>query len=891
MKAVLTPLFAALIFLSSAENARAEDGVWKAVDYNGKARWTAAFTVQGGKVVSGKLSTICDPNICNNQTYSQECSVGGFAEDKPLTDTFIGCSGWRDLRGNLFDTMQSDGESKNAGAANLKFLTGRDLEMFEAETQKPENQVSMNVDGANVSFSKLTTREYAPRIAEILAAEEAEKQRLAAAAEKQRLAQEAAERERLVAEQAERERLAAEKVEQERLAAAAAKKKRQAAARAKKKRLAAAAAKKKKLAAAKAEKAKLAAAKENAEKERLAKAKKQKMAAAKLKAEAKKKKQSAEIGIKTADQAKQFSADLQSFVQKHPDKIDALKLAEFFAPSQGEVAAGSFGAKGSNFGKLTAIMSENKAFKAYRSAAVKARAAKQVEQKKLALGKISDGVKTMKTTIAKNPLAANAFGLIKLVKQYEKVSDKEPLSTLESAVTALGDQMVKLGVKPPFAHRVAERAAKEKAEKTRMAKEAAENAERGRLAKLKAEAEKKKLAAAPARAEKPAALAPQAQPAATAAAPPKLCLPRTKHSHAAVSGKCSDAYGAGDYATVLREWQPKATGGNAPAQFNLGQLYRRGQGVKKDYDVSVKWYTKAAEHGLAIAMSNLGHMMTTKGIRASGRRDIRPNVKAALEWYKRAVDHGYTKANLYIARIYERGGFEFQADIEKAIKWYKVAAKQGWVYAQRRLGWIFRSGEQIREDMAESTKWYLMAAEKNDPTAEFYLGVDAKDDATKLKWLRRSVKHGGGNDAKKQLAKAERDIARKAAAKKTAEENAKPEVQLKNGYSRYMFIQGCYDIRKSYLVKYLSDEQMAAAKVSIKEFENHYKSKYKNIDTGAAWEQATAAFEKEFGNTFRTLSSIPDYNKQTKASCQLEHMALTSFRAPGAKAKKKKKDF
>jgi len=284
---------AALILVSAVPEARAQsggDGVWKAVDYNGKARWTAAFTVQGGKVVSGKLSTICDPNICNNQTYSQECSVGGFAEDKPLTDTFIGCSGWRDLRGNLFDTMQSDGESKNAGAANLKFLTGRDLEMFEAETQKPENQGSMNVDGANVSFSKLTTREYAPRIAEILAAEEAEKQRLAAAAEKQRLAQEAAERERLVAEQAERERLAAEKVEQERLAAAAAKKKRQAAARAKKKRLAAAAAKKKKPAAAKAEKAKLAAAKENAEKERLAKAKKQKKDAAKSKSRGEEKK-------------------------------------------------------------------------------------------------------------------------------------------------------------------------------------------------------------------------------------------------------------------------------------------------------------------------------------------------------------------------------------------------------------------------------------------------------------------------------------------------------------------------------------------------------------------------------------------------------------------------
>ena len=249
----------------------------------------------------------------------------------------------------------------------------------------------------------------------------------------------------------------------------------------------------------------MAAAKENAEKERLAKAKKQKMAAAKLKAEAKKKKQSEEIGIKTADQAKQFSADLQSFVQKHPDKIDALKLAEFFTPAQQEIAAGNFAHAGSNFKKLTAVMADNKAFTAHRGAGVKARAAKQAEQKKLSLGKIADGVKTMKTLIAKNPLAANAFDLIKLAKQYEKLTDKKPLSTLESAVTALGDQMIKLGVKPPFAHRVAERAAKEKAEKARRAKEAAEkarrakeaaeNTERVRLAKLKAEAEKKKLAA------------------------------------------------------------------------------------------------------------------------------------------------------------------------------------------------------------------------------------------------------------------------------------------------------------------------------------------------------------------------------------------------------------
>ena len=84
---------------------------------------------------------------------------------------------------------------------------------------------------------------------------------------------------------------------------------------------------------------------------------------------------------------------------------------------------------------------------------------------------------------------------------------------------------------------------------------------------------------------------------------------------------------------------------------------------------------------------------------------------------------------------------------------------------------------------------------------------------------------------------------------------------------------------------------MAAAKVSIKEVENHYKSKYKNIDTNVAWEQASAEFEKKYGLNFRTMKSMTNYNAKVKGGCQLVHLGLTSFRAPGAKAKTKKKNF
>ncbi|PHS09962.1 MAG: hypothetical protein COA89_01515, partial [Acidithiobacillus sp.] len=68
------------------------------------------------------------------------------------------------------------------------------------------------------------------------------------------------------------------------------------------------------------------------------------------------------------------------------------------------------------------------------------------------------------------------------------------------------------------------------------------------------------------------------------------------------------AYDSGDFATALREWRPLAEKGDADAQFNLGVMYSKGQGVPQDYKTAVKWYTLAAEQGVASAQTNLGHI-------------------------------------------------------------------------------------------------------------------------------------------------------------------------------------------------------------------------------------------------------------------------------------------
>ena len=53
-------------------------------------------------------------------------------------------------------------------------------------------------------------------------------------------------------------------------------------------------------------------------------------------------------------------------------------------------------------------------------------------------------------------------------------------------------------------------------------------------------------------------------------------------SHAAIAGDYEDGLAAGekgDFATALRLWTPLAEQGDAKAQYNLGRMYRDGNGI------------------------------------------------------------------------------------------------------------------------------------------------------------------------------------------------------------------------------------------------------------------------------------------------------------------------
>ena len=138
------------------------------------------------------------------------------------------------------------------------------------------------------------------------------------------------------------------------------------------------------------------------------------------------------------------------------------------------------------------------------------------------------------------------------------------------------------------------------------------------------------------------------------------------------------AYEQSDYQTAFKLWLPLAEQGKAGAQFNLGVMYAKGQGVKQDDFEAVKWYRQAAEQGDAKAQFNLGNM-------------------------------------------YEDGRGVKQDDVE-AVKWYRQAAEQGDANAQALLGFLYIQGKGVQLNKSLAKEWFGKACDNGEKMGCKYYG-------------------------------------------------------------------------------------------------------------------------------------------------------------------------
>lgn len=86
----------------------------------------------------------------------------------------------------------------------------------------------------------------------------------------------------------------------------------------------------------------------------------------------------------------------------------------------------------------------------------------------------------------------------------------------------------------------------------------------------------------------------------------------------------------------VQEMRRKAEAGDAVAQYNLGVMYLKGDGVPKDAVQAVSWSRKAAEQGHAGAKYNLG-VMYAKG------EGVPKDLVLAYMWVNLAAAQGKEK--------------------------------------------------------------------------------------------------------------------------------------------------------------------------------------------------------------------------------------------------------
>lgn len=99
-----------------------------------------------------------------------------------------------------------------------------------------------------------------------------------------------------------------------------------------------------------------------------------------------------------------------------------------------------------------------------------------------------------------------------------------------------------------------------------------------------------------------------------------------------------DAWSNGDFGGAVKEWRDPAKKGDPDAQFNMGQAYKLGRGVKQDFNMAADWYQRAAKQGHLQAADSLGHLYHYQG-----------KVKEALPYLEGSSARGEPRAQYLLA--------------------------------------------------------------------------------------------------------------------------------------------------------------------------------------------------------------------------------------------------
>lgn len=160
-----------------------------------------------------------------------------------------------------------------------------------------------------------------------------------------------------------------------------------------------------------------------------------------------------------------------------------------------------------------------------------------------------------------------------------------------------------------------------------------------------------------------------------------------------------------DYKQALELLMPLAQHGHASAQYLVGKMYHRGNGVRRNEREAFNWYKQSAEVGNADAELQLGFMYLYA-------RGVQGDTAEALKWLHKSAQQGNVTAQFNLGQLYDTGLNGVQINPKEAAMWYRMAAERGSSLGQSRLSRLYQMGSGLKQDWNEAYFWWCLSVSK-----------------------------------------------------------------------------------------------------------------------------------------------------------------------------------
>jgi len=180
----------------------------------------------------------------------------------------------------------------------------------------------------------------------------------------------------------------------------------------------------------------------------------------------------------------------------------------------------------------------------------------------------------------------------------------------------------------------------------------------------------------------------------------------------------------GKFHTAIEQFTPLVAEGYAPAQYQMGIIYKNGYGVIKNELKALELFELAAKQHYSDAQFELALIYTQGDI-------VKQDLKKAFNLTKAAAIKGLVSAQFNLA-IMHFNGAGTHSNYKEASRWYKKAANQNYILAQYNLALLYSEGKGVDKDIEMSFVWNTIASWNGYENAKISLIIDKREMPTAM---------------------------------------------------------------------------------------------------------------------------------------------------------------